>query len=135
MHKERCSTLNKELIQLQRNANSTCVIVTNDDFDNIKPKVVMKADIADKFLFSSNPPIFSDGINKTCKKSKLAYLVITNIDALPAEEQNKYVGLVKDREMKGYYLPNNCIIVFTVKSKESLKNISKELYHFAVVAF
>ena len=76
----------KELIEMQRNSKATCVIVTNDDFDNIKPKVVMKADIADKFLFSSNPPNFSDGINRTCKKSKRKIPNIWNMLRTPNDK-------------------------------------------------
>ena len=72
---------------------------------------------------------------KNAKKNKLCYFVIKGIDEISTEQQNRYVGLVKDRELNGYYLPKNCIIVFTVKDRSTLKNISQDLYHFAVVAF
>lgn len=125
----------KELIDLQRNSNATCVIVTNDDYSELSPIVTMKANVSDKFLFTGEKPPFADKIDNKCNLSKICYFVITGIDDLSIEDQNKYVGLVKDREMNGYYLPNNCIIVFTVKDRSTLKNISQDLYHFAVVAF
>ena len=49
--------------------------------------------------------------------------------------QNKYYQIVKDREFYGYKLPKDMIVVLTVKDREGLKNISKELYNFCVIAF
>ena len=49
--------------------------------------------------------------------------------------QNKYYQIVKDREFFGIKLPKDMIIVLTVKNREGLKNIAKELYNFCVIAF
>ena len=125
----------KELIDLQRNGNATCVIVTNDDYSELSPIVTMKANVSDTFLFTGNKPPFADKIDNKSNLSNVCYFVITGIDELSIEAQNRYVGLVKDREMNDYYLPGNCIIVFTVKDRNGLKKVSHELYHFAVVAF
>ena len=125
----------KELIDLQRNSKATCVIIQNDDYKELSPVVLMKANVSDKFLLSSKLPPFAEKLNEKCAKNKICYFVITGIDELSVEDQNRYVGLVKDREMNGYYLPDNCIIVFTVKDRAGLKKVSQELYHFAVVAF
>lgn len=125
----------KELIELQRNANATCVIVTSDEYNELSPKVAMQANVSDKFLFKNDRPPFADKIDAKSKLSEICYFVITEIDEISMADQEKYVGLVKDRELNGYYLPSNCIIVFTVKDRNSLKKISKDLYRFAVVAF
>lgn len=125
----------KELIDLQRNSKATCAIVTNDDYRELSPTVTMKANVSDKFLFTGDKPPFADKIDNKSNSSKICYFVITGIDELSIENQNRYVGLVKDREMNGYYLPDNCVIVFTVKDRNGLKKVSQELYHFAVVAF
>ncbi len=125
----------KELIDLQHNVNATCVIVTNDDYSELSPIVTMNANVSDTFLFTGNKPPFADKIDNKSNLSNVCYFVITSIDELSIEAQNRYVGLVKDREMNGYYLPDNCIIVFTVKDRNGLKKVSQELYHFAVVAF
>ena len=61
--------------------------------------------------------------------------IIIGIDKIDENTQNKYYQIVKDREYYGYNLPKDVIIVLTVEDKESLKKISKELYHFCVVAF
>ena len=127
--------MNKELIDLQRNSKATCAIVQDNDYELLTPIVKMKANISDKMLFKAEKPAFADKIDKISKTTNLCYFVITNIDEISNEEQERFVGLVKDREINGYYLPNNCIIVFTVKNKTVLKNISPSLYHFAVVAF
>lgn len=63
------------------------------------------------------------------------HLIISEIDKLSTENQNsQYLGLIKDRELHGYKLPKNVIIVLTIKDKTALKNISKEIYHLSVVA-
>lgn len=125
----------KEIIDLQRNSKATCAIVTNDDYSKLYPSVTMKANVSDKFLLTGNKPPFAEKIDNKCNLTKICYFVITGIDELSVEDQNRYVGLVKDREMNGYCLPDNCIIVFTVKDRMGLKKVSQELYHFAVVAF
>lgn len=125
----------KELIDLQRGSKATCAIVKTDDYNKFSSLVSMKASVSDKFLLTGNRPPFADKIDAKSKLSEICYFVITGIDEISTEQQNRYVGLVKDRELNGYYLPDNCIIVFTVKDKLALKNISPELYRFAVVAF
>ncbi len=125
----------KELIDLQRGSKATCAIVRTEDYNKLSSLVSMKASVSDKFLLTGEKPPFADKINAKSNSNEICYFVITGIDEIPTEQQNRYVGLVKDRELNGYYLPDNCIIVFTVKDRLSLKNISTELYHFAVVAF
>ena len=68
-------------------------------------------------------------------KEELRYLVITKIDEINADAQDKFYHIVKDREFRGYKLPEDIIIVLTVKNNENLKNIKQELHHFCVVAF
>ena len=127
--------MNKELIDLQRNSKATCAIIKTDEYNNLSPVVLMKANVSDKFLYSNKKPPFADKLNDKCAKNKLCYFVISQIDEVSTLEQDRFVGLVKDREFNGYILPDNCIIVFTVKDKSTLKNISPDLYHFAVNAF
>ena len=125
----------KELIDLQRNSKATCAVIPTIELKKISTAITMRANVSDKFLFAGNKPPFAEKIENKSKLSKICYFIITDIDELSIESQNRFVGLVKDREMNGYNLPDNCIIVFTVKDKASLKKISPELYHFAVVAF
>lgn len=125
----------KDLIDLQRNSKATCVIVRDDEYSKLPSVVSMKASVSDKFLLTGDKPPFADKVDLKSKSSEICYFIITSIDEISIEQQNRYVALVKDRELNGYYLPDNCIIVFTVKDRQSLKNVSPELYHFAVVAF
>ena len=125
----------KELVDLQRNSKATCAVIPTIEFKKLSPAITMKANVSDKFLFAGYKPPFAEKIDNKSKLSKICYFIITDIDELSIESQNRFVGLVKDREMNGYNLPNNCIIVFTVKDNASLKKMSPELYHFAVVAF
>lgn len=125
----------KELIDLQRNSKATCAIIKTDEYNNLSPAVLMKANVSDKFLLSNKLPPFAEKLDEKCAQNKICYFVIIGIDKVSIDEQDRFVGLVKDREFNGYNLPDNCIIVFTVKDKNSLKNISSKIYHFAVVAF
>lgn len=127
--------MNKELIDLQRESKATCAIILTEEVDLLSPKVTMKANVSDKFLLKNNKPPFAEKINLVSKKNNICYFIITEIDEISIEQQNRYEGLVKDREMNGYVLPNNCIIVFTVKDKNNLKNVSSLLYRFSVIAF
>lgn len=124
----------KELVDLQRNSAGTCAVILTDDCKNLKPSVTIKAQVSDKFLNASKPQFASD-LDKVSAKNELCYFVITDIDQVSFEQQERFESLVKDREHNGYYLPKNCIVVFTVKDKFSLSKISPILYHFMVVAF
>lgn len=129
--------MNKDLIDLQRNSKAACAIILDEFYKSIGQELVMDAKIDDVYLFakSSTGPIFKDKLDKISSNTGLTYFVIRNIDQIDVEKQNRYISLVKDRELTGYNLPQNVIIVFTISSKESLNKISKELYHFCVVAF
>lgn len=127
--------MNKDLIELQKGLKATCVIVPTHECTELSQTLAMSANVSDKFLFAGENPPFAEKIENKSKKGKICYFVITGIDEVAFEKQNRFVGLVKDREFNGYNLPNNCVIVFTVKDRDSLKKVSQEIYRFAVVAF
>lgn len=124
----------KEIVDLQRFSKATCAIIENKDIKTLPNVVLMEAEVKNVSLFGDTP-IFASKLDAVSAKSELCYFVITDIDKIDVEQQNRFVGLVKDREINDYNLPNNCIVVFSVDDKEDLKNISAELYHFATVAF
>ncbi len=122
--------MNKDLIDLQRNSKAVCVIVKTDEYKSLSPIVSMEAGVSDSFL---NQVPFANKLNDKCKKYEICYFVIKNIDKIDKPQQDRFVGLVKDREYNGYNLPSNCIIVFTVENEKSLKDVSSEIYRFAVI--
>lgn len=124
----------KELIDLQRNSKATCAIIKTNECKLLVPAVVIDSSIDDKFLFLSSKPIFAEKIMTESAKNDICYLVIKDIDKVSASLQDRFVGLVKDRQIEDFVLPNNCVVVFSVCDKNSLKNVSPKLYHFAVVA-
>lgn len=129
--------MNKELIELQEGCKSTGVVILNENCNELENRFVMDASANDNDLFARplNNPIFKEDLENISEKENLAYFVISGIDKINTEMQNRYVGLVKDREFMGYKIPENIIIVFTIENKEGLKKISNELYHLCVVAF
>ncbi len=120
--------INKELIELQKGCEATCVVIQNEDWKELDSKIIVNAHSSDSELLT----IFKEKISN---KEELDYFIITEIDKLNENLQEKYYQIVKDREFGGYKLPPNMIIVLTVKDREGLKKISQELYHFCVVAF
>ncbi len=120
--------INKELIEVQKGCGATCVVIQNEDCRELDSKIIVNADSNDSELFTT----FKENISN---KEETNYFVISEIDKLNENLQDKYYQIVKDREFSGYKLPKNMIIVLTVKDREGLKKISQELYHFCVVAF
>lgn len=125
--------MNKNLIELQRNCNATCVVVLQSEYKELANGVVIKANVSDEFLFQQTNK-FMEKVAQLSQNKKISYLIISNIDEVSFEIQERFVGLVKDRELEGYNLPNNCIVVFTVKDEKSYAKISPKLYHFCVIA-
>lgn len=121
--------INKDLIELQKGCIATCVVIQNEDWKELDAKIIVNADSSDSELFT----IFKEKISNN--KEKFNYFVIYGIDKLVESAQNKYYQIVKDREFLEYKLPKDMIIVLTVKDREGLRNIAKELYNFCVIAF
>lgn len=126
----------KELIDLQRGSKATCALILDSEYEKLGQGVIMDANIRDSFLFASpyKLPIFKEQLEKKSSLHNLTYFIIRNIDELECDNQNKFVGLIKDREFDGYILPQNVIIVLTIQEKNNISKISSELYHFCVVA-
>ena len=99
--------------------------ISNYELDK---KIIVDSNCNDNELLA----IFKE--NKS-NQEELDYFIITEIDKLNADIQNKYYQIVKDREFFGVELPEDMVIVLTVNDKEGLKNISRELYNLCVVAF
>ena len=129
--------MNKELIELQKGCCATCVVVPENQYRELGQMIIMEAGISDEYLFAqpTGYPIFKEKLDNLSNNGHLTYFVIKGIAELSEEMQNRYISLIKDREFCGYKLPSNVIVTFTVKNRDNLKNISKELSHFCVVAF
>lgn len=120
--------VNIELIELQNGCMATCVVIQNEDYAALNSKMVIDASISDSELLLAFKKIITNN-------QQLNYLVITEIDEINYNLQDRYFHIVKDREFCGYNLPKDIVIVLTVKDKESLKKINPELYNLCVVAF
>lgn len=129
--------MNKQLIELQRGSKATVVVILEEHLKQLEHALIMDANINDEYLFARpmGNPIFKEKLETISQKYNLTYFVIKNISEINEELQNRYIGLIKDREFLGYTIPNNIILMLTIKSREELRKISKEIYHFCVVAF
>lgn len=128
--------MNLDLIELQRGCPATAVIINNDEYKNLNNSLSMSANLLNDSMFISpdGSPIFKEKLEKISKGKDISYFIIKDIETVREELQLTFAGLVKDREIFGYNIPSNVIIVFTVKNKLNLTKISRELAHFCVVA-
>lgn len=120
--------INKELIELQKGCKATCVVILNEECKELDTKIIVNSNCSDSELLK----VFKENISNN---EELKYFVISEIDRLEEEAQDKFYQIVKDREFLGYKLPEDTIIVLTVKNKEGLKNISQKLYNLCIVTF
>ena len=118
--------IDKELVDLQKGCSATCVVIKNEDIKELESAVLVSSNCNTYDLIK----IFEENVSE----KKLNYFVIKEIDKINVDEQNKYYQIVKDREFSGYKLPDDTIIVLSVNGKETLKNISQELYNLCIVA-
>lgn len=127
--------MNKILINLQKNCNNA-VIILNSEYKNLHKRVSISASMSDSALQLSNyaNPVFKDKLEQISKNSETCYLVIKNIDQVSSPNQLRFLGMIKDREICGYVLPRNAIVVLTVSDEQNLKNIDAILYHLCVNA-
>ena len=127
--------MNKILINLQKNCNNA-VVILNSEYEDLHKRVSINASMSDSALQLSNyaSPVFKEKLEQISKNSDTCYLVIKNIDQVSVSMQLRFLGLIKDREICGYSLPRNVIVVLTVSDKQNLKNIDSTLYHLCVDA-
>ena len=119
--------INRDLIELQKKCNSTCVVIQNEDIKELESYILVSLNYNTNDLIK----IFKENISS----EKYDYLVIEKIVKISSNEQDEYYQIIKDREFCGYKLPEDMIIVLTVKNKETLKNISQKIYNLCVIAF
>ncbi len=129
--------MNIDLIEIEKYNDLTAIVILDEYIDKLGKVLIMDANISDEYLFkgSFGNPIFKRQLDELSKNNDFVYFVIKKIDEIDYDLQNRYIGLVKDREFLGYNLPSNVKIVFTICSDENIKKISKDLYHFCTVVF
>lgn len=124
-----------DLLKAQKGIKAIGIIVLNSDVQKLSDLCNVNAELSDLELFgvSLGQPIFKEELEKFSKENEVSYLAISNISKVDKDKQNRFIGLVKDREFMGYNLPDNVIILFTVETENDIKNISSELYRFLEV--
>lgn len=121
--------IDMDLIKLQKRCKATCVIIQDEDIQKLDSKISINANCEYNDLFE----IFKEKISK--ENEKYDYFVIEEIDEIDIEKQEKFYQIVKDRKLYEFLIPDDVIIVLTVRNKDGLKKIAHELYHLCVVAF
>ncbi len=127
--------MNLDLITVQRGVPATAVICVGEDYKKLNNAVIMKSesDSVESFGVKLEKDIYKKMIEEK-KAGEIVYFIIKDIDKVSIAGQSRCVSLVKDREFMNYKLPENCILVFTVKEKTDIRNVIKELYKFCFIA-
>lgn len=127
--------MNKDLVNLLRNCPSSAILVNDDEYTELNCVLSMQANLAKKScFFGKNGPIFKEKLENLSKKQKIVYFVVRNIDTTDFGVQQIFEGIVKDRVCANFVIPQNVIILFTVRDKQNLSKISTTLLHFCTVA-
>ena len=125
--------MNKELIEMYRGVNSSCVITVVNGSNELQPCYTINVTDTKQYISDKKLDLMKR-LDINSKISKISYLIINGIADLQQSKQDEYVGLVKDRCVGNYVLPKNCIIVFTVRSQNDLSKIAPNLYRLAYFA-
>ena len=128
--------MDKSLIEMQKGCKATGVIILQEDIKKIENSFNVKVDESDSnmLLGELNRENLENNLEPLARQNNIAYLVIEEIDKIDEKKQEKYIEIVKDREFRGYKIPENVIIIFTVQNKENIQKIAPNLYHFCTVA-
>ncbi|MGN1222730.1 MAG: hypothetical protein ACI4T1_01190 [Christensenellales bacterium] len=121
------------LFILKHCSKGQCVVVKEDNFKNLKKLVSIQANISNEFLFNNGTLIFEEKINNLSERVEIGYLVINNMDKADFDMQDRFVGLIKDREFNGYKLPENIIIALTIENEDNFNKLSDEIRKLALM--
>ena len=114
----------KKILKASQSISLVVVGSTAKDFD-FTDKTIVSASIVERDLFDS------EDFYLKCISKPL--LLIDGLDTIGEQEQEKFVGLIKDRSVWSSRLPENVQIVITVKSKRKLSKKIQNLIWFWVL--
>ena len=106
----------KELHILKNNPLMPVVVsaLGEDDFSNRR---ILNADVKERALYSGS---LLDELSLT--EDQKIFLLITGLDELSFEEQEKFIPLLKDRRLGGKKLPETVQFILLVKVKNKISS-------------
>ena len=119
----------KELLKSYIKSNASPILVDFIDDEYIPDSVVLFANCTMSELNGHydntefNPPEWLNKLEKTTQP----ILVIDNIDSIPKKEQEKFIEILKYRQVSTFELPKNTIIIVTAEHINK-NTINEEVY-------
>ena len=119
----------KELLKSYIKSNASPILVDFIDDEYIPDSVVLSANCTMAELNGHydntefNPPEWLNKLEKTTQP----ILVIDNIDSVPKKEQEKFIEILKYRQVSTFELPKNTIIIVTAEHINK-NTINEEVY-------
>ena len=128
--------LNKNIVEIQKGCKSTCVIILQEDVNKFENsyRVVVDTSESNMLVGDFNRKNLEENLEKIAKDGEIAYLIVEEIDKVDTKKQEKYVDVIKDREFRGYRLPDNVIICLSLTDRNNLEKISPEIMKFSKIA-
>ena len=125
--------MKENLKEVLENNKKWPILLVNVNTEEIINSFVINADISNEelaVLVDDKGQTTPNWLKQLQVKSKLennTVLIISNIDSVAEEEQNKFYGLLKYKALNGIELPLNSQIVLTCTSEEKISKKIKDL--------
>ena len=125
--------MKENIIEILNNNKKWPIILKNINETEIANSVVISADISNSELAvlpmenGMEVPKWLKELQVKCKIEDNAVLIISNIDKINIQEQEKFYGLLKFKALNGFDLPTNSQIVLTCVDIEKVSTKIKEL--------
>lgn len=122
-----------ELLREYLNANVVPILVEKLDICDMPNSIILNSNINDSELvghyedFVFYPPKWME---KMYQSKDMIVLIINNIDLISKKDQDRFIEILKYRQVSTFDIPDNYRILLTAKN---IKNVSKKIIDLVAI--
>ena len=122
-----------ELLKIYLEENIVPILVDKLDISDMPNSIIINSNIKDSELvghyeeFVYHPPKWME---KMYQSDEMIVLIINNIDIVSKKEQERFIEILKYRQVSTFDIPKNYRILLTAKN---IKNVSKRIIDLVAV--
>lgn len=122
-----------ELIREYLDANVVPILITKLDISDMPNSIIINSNVNDSELvghyeeFVFYPPKWMEHMYKS---KDVIVLVINNIDLISKKQQERFIEILKYRQVSTFDIPENYRILLTARN---IKNVSKKIIDLVAV--
>ncbi len=122
-----------ELLREYLNANVVPILVEKLDISDMPNSIILNSNINDSELvghyedFVFYPPKWME---KMYQSKDMIVLIINNIDLISKKDQDRFIEILKYRQVSTFDIPDNYRILLTAKN---IKNVSKKIIDLVAI--